>query len=312
MKFVRRLLFAVGKDSRQLPWLVAQMSAVALLELLTLGGIPPLVSLLTRPEEAVNSPGIRTLYGLTGVSSVGAFIWVFGFALLLLFVLKTILSAATSYRQFKFSYRVQMSLGKRMLQRLLAHDYSFFLQQNTAILLKNVTTEVLLFTGGVLIPSLQLVTQAMITVTIVGLLAWASPATAAITVVIIGGMIALLYMSLHRKLTAWGLVREVKLGQRTRHWPVSRRSRPQDRSACFSMSLSATVLLTRGRIRCTRPRRSPRHLSSSWCCSAEAFASCSTTQRVARTSGRSYPLSLSSASQRTGYFRPHARFSPTS
>ncbi len=219
MKFVRRLLFAVGDDSRQLPWLVAQMSAVALLELLTIGGIPPLVSLLTRPEEAVNSPGIRTLYGLTGVSSVGAFIWVFGFALLLLFVLKTILSAATSYRQFKFSYRVQMSLGKRMLQRLLAHDYSFFLQQNTAILLKNVTTEVLLFTGGVLIPSLQLVTQAMITVTIVGLLAWASPATAAITVVIIGGMIALLYMSLHRKLTAWGLVREVKLAElnRTTH-----------------------------------------------------------------------------------------------
>jgi len=219
MKFVRKLLFAVGEDSRHLPWLIVQMTAVALLELLTIGGIPPLVALLTRPEEAVNSPGIRTIYGLSGASNTGAFIWIFGLILLALFVLKAALSAATNYRQFKFSYRVQMSLGRRMLQRLLAHDYAFFLQQNTAILLKNVTTEVLLFTGGVLIPSLQLVTQAMITVTIVGLLAWASPATAAISVVVIGGMIALLYLGLHRKLTAWGLVREVKLAElnRTTH-----------------------------------------------------------------------------------------------
>ena len=219
MKFVRRLLFVVGDDARQVPWLIAQMTAVALLELLTIGGIPPLVSLLTRPEEAVTNPAIRSLYRLTGVSDVGAFIWVFGLVLLGLFVLKAALSAATNYRQFKFSYHVQMSLGRRMLQRLLAHDYAFFLQQNTAILLKNVTTEVLLFTGGVLIPCLQLVTQAMITVTIVALLAWASPATAAITVVVIGGMIAALYLTLHRRLTAWGLVREAKLAElnRTTH-----------------------------------------------------------------------------------------------
>jgi len=120
MKFVRKLLFAVGEDSRQLPWLIAQMTAVALLELLTIGGIPPLVSLLTRPEEAVNSAGVRTLYGMSGASSTEGFIWIFGFTLLVLFVLKAALSAATNYRQFKFSYRVQMALGKRMLQRLLA------------------------------------------------------------------------------------------------------------------------------------------------------------------------------------------------
>ncbi|MDP9200813.1 MAG: ABC transporter ATP-binding protein/permease [Gemmatimonadota bacterium] len=219
MKFVRRLLFAVGDDARHVPWLIAQMTAVALLELLTIGGIPPLVSLLTRPEGAVNRPGMRTLYALSGASDTGAFIWIFGLALLLLFVLKAILSAATSYRQFKFSYHVQMALGKRMLERLLAHDYAFFLQQNTAILLKNVTTEVLLFAGGVLIPTLQLVTQAMILITIVALLAWASAATAALTVGIIGGMIGLLYILLHRRLNAWGIVREAKLSElnRTTH-----------------------------------------------------------------------------------------------
>lgn len=219
MKFIRRLIFVVGDDASQIPWLLIQMTAVALLELLTIGGIPPLVSLLTRPEVEVNAPGIRTLYGWSGASTPGAFIWMFGLALLAMFVLKTALSAATNYRQFKFSYHVQMALGRRMLQRLLAHDYSFFLQQNTAILLKNVTTEVLLFAGGVLIPCLQLVTQAMILVTIVGLLAWASPATAAITVGVIGGMIALLYLTLHRKLSQWGLVREEKLAElnRTTH-----------------------------------------------------------------------------------------------
>ena len=219
MTFVRRLLLAIGDDASHVPWLIVQMTAVALLELLTIGGIPPLVSLLTSPQETVSRAGIRTLYAWSGASETSAFIWMFGLALLLLFLLKGVLSAATSYRQFKFSYHVQMDLGKRMLERLLAHDYAFFLQQNTAILLKNVTTEVLLFAGGVLIPTLQLITQAMILGTIVALLAWASAATAAITVGVIGGMIVMLYVVLHRRLKAWGLVREIKLSElnRTTH-----------------------------------------------------------------------------------------------
>jgi ATP-binding cassette subfamily C protein len=161
-------------------------------------------------------PGIRLLYDISGATSSTAFVWRFGVVLLLLFVAKAALSAVTSYRQFKFSYDVQMALGGRMLQRLLAHDYVFFLEQNTAILLKNVTTEVLMFTGGVLIPGLQLVTQAMILLTIVGLLAWASASTAALTVGVIGGMIAALYFLLHRRLTAWGAIREAKLSELSR------------------------------------------------------------------------------------------------
>src|SRR5438552_3831055 len=106
MSLVRRLLFAVGDDASELPWLIVQMTAVALLELLTIGGIPPLVSLLTRPDAALNAPIVSTLYRMSGATDVRAFIWVFGLLLLGLFIVKALLSAATNYRQFKFSYRV--------------------------------------------------------------------------------------------------------------------------------------------------------------------------------------------------------------
>ena len=68
MTFVRRLLLAIGDDASHVPWLIVQMTAVALLELLTIGGIPPLVSLLTSPQETVSRAGIRTLYAWSGAS----------------------------------------------------------------------------------------------------------------------------------------------------------------------------------------------------------------------------------------------------
>jgi ATP-binding cassette subfamily C protein len=56
----------------------------------------------------------------------------------------------------------------------------------------------------------------MILITIVGLLAWASASTAALTVGLIGGMILALYFLLERRLTAWGSVREAKLSELSR------------------------------------------------------------------------------------------------
>jgi ATP-binding cassette subfamily C protein len=212
----RRFLTVIGPDARGIPWLVVQMVLVALLELITIGGIPPLVALLTRSGQAARAPGMNFLYAIMGAPTNESVVWRFGLILLLLFFAKALLSAATSYRQFRFSYDVQMNVGRRMLEGLLGQDYVFFLQQNTAILLKNVTSEVLLFTGGVLIPGLQLVTQALILLTMIGLLTWASPLAAAVTVGLVGGMVALLYFALHHRLTAWGLIRETMLSELSR------------------------------------------------------------------------------------------------
>ena len=212
----RRFLTVIGPDARGIPWLVVQMVLVALLELITIGGIPPLIALLTRSGQAARAPGMNFLYHIMGAPTNESVVWRFGLILLLLFFAKALLSAATSYRQFRFSYDVQMSVGRRMLEGLLGQDYVFFLQQNSAILLKNVTSEVLLFTGGVLIPGLQLVTQALIVLTMIGLLTWASPLAAAVTVGLMGGMVALLYFALHHRLTAWGLIRENMLSELSR------------------------------------------------------------------------------------------------
>jgi ABC-type multidrug transport system fused ATPase/permease subunit len=215
VKLLKRVRLAVGDDARDIPWLIVQMTVLAGLELVTIGGVPSLVAMLT-PGDRPNTPGLSLAYSLSGANTPTSFVWRFGLVLLMLFILKVVLSAATSYRQFAFSYRVQMALGRRMLDRLLAHDYAFFLEQNSAILLKNVTSEVLTFTGGVLIPLLQLASQAMILVTIVALLAWASPITAALTVGVIGGVIATLYFGIQRRLVTWGLIRETRLAELNR------------------------------------------------------------------------------------------------
>lgn len=196
--------------------LLIPMCLVAGLELMGVGGFLPLVTLASEPDRVLSGRFGPVLFALTQSHDPHTILLRFGVMLLVLFVVKTVATALSNYFTYRVSYDVQIGLSTRLLQRLLSRRYEFFLGANSAVLLKNVTSEVLNFTGGVLIPAMILVSQALIVLTITLLLAWISPSVALLTALAIGGLCVLLFALINKRLVAWGETREQRLSDLSR------------------------------------------------------------------------------------------------
>jgi ATP-binding cassette, subfamily B, bacterial PglK len=214
---LRRLLFVIGPRYRgRMAWVLVLTFLVSILEFVSIGAVFPLIGVMFDPAGASAGAAGRVLQSL-GLAPIGpSTIAAFAAALTVLFIGKAGFTAYALYEGFRFSYDVQVSIGSRLLNQLLNRDYRFFLTENTAVLLKNVTTEVHFLTGGVIIPSISALTQGLIILMIGILLAWVSPGVAALTFLSVGGLTGGLYMLVQRRLTRWGKVRETQLGHMNR------------------------------------------------------------------------------------------------
>jgi ATP-binding cassette subfamily C protein len=204
------------RERRRIPRLVALMIVVAVLEFVGVGAFLPLASVLSDPQRVLGTPWGRALFDLTGASDPAQFAVRLGVALLILLVVKVALTAYSNYQSFRFSYDMQISASLRILRGLLAREYEFFLGSNSAVLLKNVTAEVQVFAGGVVIPALSALSQTLIILMVVAVLSWVSPGAALAAAGMITALTVLLYAAIQRRLTVWGKTREQRLGDLSR------------------------------------------------------------------------------------------------
>jgi ABC-type multidrug transport system fused ATPase/permease subunit len=217
MSVVQDLLAVLTpQEKRRVPLVVVPMLAVAALEVFGVGGFLPLVTLASDPQRVLAGPWGPGLELLTRSQEPSTVLLRLGGLLLLLFVIKAILTAVSNYLMYRFSYDVQVSVSRRMLKELLARDYQYFLGTNSAVLVKNMTSEVLTFTGGVLIPCLILLSQGVIVLALTTLLALISPGIAIGVAIGIFALSGALFLGINRRLGKWGNTREQRLSDLSR------------------------------------------------------------------------------------------------
>ena len=201
------VLRRVGDENRrQLIWVLSLTIIVAFLDFLSIGGLFPLLTTMFNPAGA-RGPAGPVLGGLPLAEHIPSSPVVLGVFLLATFVLKAIVSAYAFRTGFRFTYGVQVSIAQRMLAGLFAKEYEYFLSQNSAVLLKNVTAEVQFLAGSVILSAFYVVSQSLTIIAMVFLLAVVSPAAAAVSFVVIGTLMTAMYLLISRRLTSWGKAR---------------------------------------------------------------------------------------------------------
>jgi ABC-type multidrug transport system fused ATPase/permease subunit len=190
---LRRTLALIGTDRRWRWYLIAGFSlSLSAVELVGAGLIFLLVSLIASPEATVMLPLIGDLAGLfPGRSSrelrAGAAVFVAVF-----FIIRAVYLLAMNYVQKRIISNAGAVLASDLLDGYLEQPYLFHTRRSSAELMRNTNKGVQELLGGLLLPSLDIVTKVLLSVTLIVTLILLSPVAMLTATSIMGGTVLII------------------------------------------------------------------------------------------------------------------------
>lgn len=133
------------KQRKQLIGMIVILVAEALLELTGVVSIYPFISVMLKPQMIQNNALLRFFYELFGMESNNAFFLLIAAALIAVYVVKNLFNAYAYYARNAFVFDNQREIGIRLMKSYMAEPYSFFLEKNSAVLMRGVGTDVTQF-----------------------------------------------------------------------------------------------------------------------------------------------------------------------
>lgn len=187
------------------------------LETAAVASIMPFLATLASSEVAAFAAGLDRLQSLLGAQDQRQLLAYLGGIVLLILVVANAFSATTTWLLLRFANRQGQALSARLLASYLAKPYVFYLHRHTAELQKNLFGEVNRVTGGILIPSVQIVAKLSVLTFIVALLVLVNPLLALVVALVLGGAYAVLYKFARSTLHNAGRVTVEAATQRAKH-----------------------------------------------------------------------------------------------
>ena len=157
------------KQKRVMVGIVIMMLIGAILEALGISVIVPIVQIVM-DEKALEEPGIvKTIYDFCGLTSQTQFTLVILGAMAAIFAIKNIYLYVQQKVLCHFVYTNQFRTSQRMMRNYLHKDYEFFLNADTAVVQRTITSDVNNM-YALILNSLQLVSELIVSVIIASIL----------------------------------------------------------------------------------------------------------------------------------------------
>jgi ABC-type multidrug transport system fused ATPase/permease subunit len=188
--------------------LLALMLIGAMLEMLGVGLVIPLVSVLMQDDIATKYPMVQPLlnyFGNPDQAMIAAYSMI---GLLGVYLVKNLFLGFLVWKQRDLSYRVRTDVGRRLFSNYLYQPYSFHQKNNSAQLIRNISGEVSILTSYGVSSLLILFTEGLAILGILGLLVFVEPFGAGIIVLTVGPISIVVYWLLKSKVVRWGKERQ--------------------------------------------------------------------------------------------------------
>jgi ATP-binding cassette, subfamily B, bacterial PglK len=188
-----------------------------ILEMLGIGLVIPLITVLMQEDLAIKYPVVQSLLNYFGNPNQATLITYSMIVLVGVYMIKNLFLAFLVWKQRYFSYRVRTDLGHRLFSNYLYQPYAFHLQHNSAQLIRNVSGEVSILISYGINSVLIIATEALIILGILGMLIAIEPAGALIIIITVGSFSLLFYWLLRSKVASWGKERQYHDGMLIQH-----------------------------------------------------------------------------------------------
>jgi ABC-type multidrug transport system fused ATPase/permease subunit len=187
---------------------------MAVLETTGVASILPFMQVVANPSLVEENHWLAMVYERFDFTSNESFLVFLGIVLLVLIALTNGFSAFTNWLMYRFAWGQNHRLSMRLLGIYLDRPYAYFLNQNTAQLSKNILSEVQTVIQGVMLAALRFIARLLVTILIIGLLAFVDVYLALAAGLVLGGAYGSVYMLLKRKQRRLGKERIRENGRR--------------------------------------------------------------------------------------------------
>lgn len=191
-------------EKRRAILLLLLMVLMAFFEVLGVGSIMPFLSVLGNPEVIETNKYLNWSYSALNFNDQNSFLMFLGFFALFMLLLSAIVRSITSYAKFRFSNLRRHSIGQKLLIKYLRQPYNFFLSRNSSEISKVILSETDLTINQSILPSLNLLTSIILSLTLIVFLIVVDPVLAIILTSIFGGFYIIMYLTIRKYLTKIG------------------------------------------------------------------------------------------------------------
>ena len=142
-KILRKLNVLLDKkQKRTMGWLVLLMIVGAVLETASITLIFPVITVVINPESVETNKTVSALYEGMHMQSTTQFAMVVMTALIFAFILKNSFLFLQQKATLHFVYTNQFRTSERMMRNYLKRNYEFYLNADTAVIQRNITSDV--------------------------------------------------------------------------------------------------------------------------------------------------------------------------
>lgn len=162
MDLLKKLNYIFARKQKvQLAILFVIIIGGALWELLGITAIMPFVNVAMDPQSIFESDMLSSVYQFFNMTSPNMFLAFLAGVLILIYVIKNLYLTAMNYGIYRFSYNNQKRISEKLLSSYLKQPYTFFLQKNSAELIRNISEDVSMLIDTVL-SAMQLVVEFLV------------------------------------------------------------------------------------------------------------------------------------------------------
>jgi ATP-binding cassette subfamily C protein len=155
-------------------------------EVLGISMIPAFVVTMAEPEKVLSMEYIGPILKWLNITTAKELIFSGAFVLLTVYLLKNTYLTYFGYLKHKFLYRRKIYLQNRLFKAYMTAPYTFYLNNNSAELLRNVRSEVTSLITGAIMPFFDILLNIIMFLMIIGGLLYLEPLITVITILLMG------------------------------------------------------------------------------------------------------------------------------
>lgn len=192
-----------GKQKRKLAGMAVLILINSGVSLLGVGVLMPFIQAVMSPEELLEKPIVRWAYDFFGLDNSNQLVIMLAVVIMVVYLAKNAFIIFMNNMQYRFSYYGKRDMQDRLMKYYIRKDYTFFLNHNSAELMRDINNDPEMFYAAVL-NMMQLASELCVSGVMIIFLLVTDPV---ITIGVIAsmGLIMLLFMKkLKRTLAGFG------------------------------------------------------------------------------------------------------------